>query len=283
MRVRFDLHLHTTASDGLLQPEEVVRRAAACGLFCIAVTDHDTTAGVEKAREEGRKLGLPVLPGAELAADFGSELHILGYGMDIASQAWRTFASEQQSRRAERNSRMLDKMDELGLTLPEEYRPWNVPGEYGRMHMALGLVQAGYAQSVQQAFAEYLGHGAPAYVKRRKFASTELIAAIKAASGEAVLAHPGRIGSGLAETGRLIKELRGQGLDGVEAFYPSHEPEEAAYYAKMAAEAGLVCTYGSDWHGYGEEGPAQGFDGFDIPDATVTWLNSLLRKSGGFQ
>lgn len=283
MRGRFDLHLHTTASDGLLTPEQVVRAAAEAGLVCIAVTDHDTTAGVERVRAEGERLALPVIPGAELAADYGSELHILGYGMDIRSEAWQAFAREQQARRAERNSRMLDRLEELGLALPEEYRPWNVQGEYGRMHMALGLVQAGHAKDVRQAFERYLGHGRPAYVKRRKFAAKELIAAIGTAGGEAVLAHPGRTGMSLQETGKLIEELRAHGLCGVEAYYPSHEPEEALYYAKLAAGAGLVCTYGSDWHGFAGEGPAVGFDSFQIPDGTYIWLEGLLKKAGGNQ
>lgn len=282
MPERFDLHLHTTASDGLLPPEKLVQRAAEAGLFCIAVTDHDTTAGVALAQAEGKRLGLPVIPGAELAADYMSELHILGYGMEIESEAWRGFAREQQKRRAERNTTMLERMDELGLELPEEYRPWNVQGEYGRMHMAQGLIRGGYVRDVQQAFEMYLGFGRPAYVKRRKFAVSELILAIKSAGGAPVLAHPGRVGMALAETGRLIEELAGQGIAGVEAFYPSHEPEEAAYYAKTARALGLVCTYGSDWHGYSEVGPAEGFDTFDIPEETVIWLHGLLKKAGGF-
>lgn len=309
MRGRFDLHIHTTASDGLLSPEEVVRRAAGAGLMCVAVTDHDTCAGVARAREEGRRLGLPVVAGAEFTAEHAGELHILGYGMAMESDAWKAFSAAQRGRRAERNSRMLEGMEALGLDIPEEYRPWNVPGEYGRMHMALGLVAAGFAKDVQDAFDRYLGIGRPAYVRRRKFTAAEIISAIAKAGGAAVLAHPGRMGEqrpkDAASPGRmgkqrlkdatgpgrmgeqrermtgLVSELKVQGLAGIEAFYPSHSPEEAARYRELAGREGLVCTYGSDWHGHDRAGLACGFDDFDIPERTYEWLESLISSTGG--
>jgi 3',5'-nucleoside bisphosphate phosphatase len=283
MRGKFDLHLHTMASDGVLEPEEVVRRAAQAGLLCIAITDHDTDRGIERARQESRRLQgiLPVIGGMELTAEFPGEMHILGYGMDFESPAWQSFSAEQRRRRAERNSQMLDRMEALGLDIAEEYRPWNVPGEYGRMHMALGLVQAGEAGNVQEAFERYLRMGAPAYMKRRKFTSAEIISAVKEAGGIAVLAHPGRMNAALAEIKKLVLELKEQGLGGVEAFYPSHEPEEAEYYRELAQSAGLVCTYGSDWHGLDKSGLAWGFDDFKIPDSTYAWLENLAKRAGG--
>jgi len=281
MRGKFDLHLHTAASDGLLEPEEVVRKAAGTGLACIAITDHDTTKGVARAREEGIRLGFPVIAGAEFTAEHTGELHILGYGMDMDTPAWQAFSAEQRKRRAERNARMLDRMGELGLVLPEEYRPQNIQGEYGRMHMALGFVEAGYAGSVQQAFDRYLGIGAQVYVKRRKFTTAEIISAVKASGGCAVLAHPGRMGMGFAEIDGLVIELKRQGLEGIEGFYPLHKPEESAYFKELAERAGLLCTYGSDWHGYDESGLARGFDGFDIPESTYIWLENQMAKAGG--
>jgi predicted metal-dependent phosphoesterase TrpH len=135
--------------------------------------------------------------------------------------------------------------------------------------------------NVQQAFDRYLAADAPAFVKRRKFTSTEIISAVKAAGGCAVLAHPGRLEAGREEIAQLIDELKQQGLEGIEAFYPSHGPEEAAYYRELAESAGLVCTYGSDWHGLDESGLACGFDGFDIPEGTYAWLENLVTKAGG--
>jgi predicted metal-dependent phosphoesterase TrpH len=280
VRGRFDLHLHTTASDGLLAPEEVVRRAAGAGLMCIAVTDHDTCAGVARAREEGEKLGLPVIAGAEFSAEHAGELHILCYGMAMGSPAWEAFSKEQRKRRMERNTVMLERMDAMGLDIPEEFRPWNLPGEYGRMHMAQGLVEAGYASDVQDAFDRYLGPGKPAYMKRRKFTAEEIISAVKKAEGSAVLAHPGRMGMGRERMAGLVSELKEQGLAGLEAFYPSHTLEEAAYYRELAESEGLVCTYGSDWHGHDRAGLAYGFDEFDIPESTYEWLD-LISGMGG--
>lgn len=279
-RGKFDLHLHTNASDGAFSPAQVVDCAAAAGLWCVAVTDHDTTSGVAEAVARGAAAGIAVLPGVELSADYRTELHLLGYGMNIASTAWRAFAAEQQKRRAERNLMMLEKLGKLGLTLPEEYMPSRVPGEYGRMHMALGLKQAGYVSDVQQAFDMYLGHRAPAYVKRRKFAPAELIRSVKAAGGAAVLAHPGRMEADDAELERLVFELKAGGIEGIEAYYPLHASEESSKYAALGRKAGLVCTYGSDWHGLGGA-PACEFERFEIPGETVGWIQQLVRKSGG--
>lgn len=279
---KFDLHLHTKASDGRLEPEEVAARAAAQGLMCIAITDHDTTNGVKRAQAAGKALGLPVIPGVELTAEYGTELHLLGYGMDIHSPAWAGFAAEQQRRRAQRNTLMLDRLDELGLTIPEEFKPWNVQGEYGRVHMALGLIEAGHTESIQQAFDRWLGIGAAAYIKRRKFSHEEIIAAVNAAGGQAVLAHPGRMGISHEEIARLVNDLAREGLAGIEVFYPLHSADEADFYAGLADENGLVCTFGSDWHGRTGVTLAQGFESFVIPDSTYAWLEGLLPATGGF-
>lgn len=280
---KFDLHLHTTASDGMLEPEVVVAKAAAAGLVCIAVTDHDTTKGVERAQAEGARLGMPVLSGAEFSAEWTGELHILGYGMDIRSPAYLAFVEEQKCRRAERNGKMLKKIKALGMELPDEYTPAGIRGEYGRKHMALGMVTAGYADSIDQAFDKYLDIGMPAYAKRWKFTAAELISSIRDAGGHAVLAHPGRMKTSRDGLLRLVLELSAQGLDGIEAFYPSHTREEAHFYVELAHRAGLVCTYGSDWHGHDKAGLAYGFDDFDIPDDTYRWLQGLLDRVGGFQ
>lgn len=277
-RRRFDLHLHSNASDGLLPPEKLVEWANEAGLVCIAVTDHDTTQGIPRALEAGARLGFPVITGAEFAAAGDAELHILGYGMDIGSAPWLAFTAEQQRRRAERNGLMMRRLHELGLTIPEEYRPARVRGEYGRMHVARGLVAAGHAGSVQQAFDRFLGAGRPAHVRRRKFSAPELIAAIGQAGGKAVLAHPGRLGLAGEGLEELVASLAAQGLAGIEAYYPSHTREASALYRAMALRHGLVCTYGSDWHGAEPAGLAFGFDDFDIGQETFSWLTGLIGR-----
>ncbi len=278
----FDLHLHTNASDGLLPPEQVVQAAAQAGLIAVAITDHDTAAGVERARAEGRRLGLPVIAGVELSAEAESPMHILGLGVDIDSPAYQAFVEEQKTRRRQRNEEMLRRMADQGLTLPEDCLPQGVPGEYGRKHMALGLVKSGRAADVNDAFRRYLGRGCPCYVKRRKFSSCELIAAVNASGGQAVLAHPGRMGLDDNRLEQLLACLAAEGLAGVEAFYSLHTAEQAEAYRAMADNLGLVCSYGSDWHGFGEPTLAMGFDRFCIPERTLQWLNDLIR-SGGYE
>lgn len=276
----FDLHVHTTASDGLLSPEQVVQRAAAAGLMAIAVTDHDTAGGVARAQAEGRRLGLPVIAGVELSAESDCQMHILGLGVDIESPAYRAFVEEQKIRRRERNAVMLDLLCEKGFTLPPDCLPDGVPGEYGRKHMAMGMVRAGYVPDLNTAFRRYLDHGRPCYVKRRKFCSGELIDAVRASGGQAVLAHPGRIGLRLDDIAHLAARLRDEGLAGIEAFYPLHSLVEADAYRANAQELGLVSTYGSDWHGGDERGLAARFAEFEIPEDTISWLNDLIRAGG---
>lgn len=274
MSRRFDLHLHTTASDGRLTPEEVLSAAAAVGLQCLAITDHDTTDAVDRAVAAGKPLGLPVIPGAEFSAEFEGELHILGYGIDIHSAGYGAFIARQQRRREERNAMMLARLGELGITLPQEFLPQSAPGTYGRMHMARGMVAAGVVETTQQAFERYLGHGAPAYVYRRKFSAQELIGAIRACGGQAVLAHPGRMELGQHALRALVKELTTLGLAGLEVFYPTHSGEEITFYTALAAEHRLVCTYGSDWHG-GDSRIAARFEDFSIPEQTYQWIEEL--------
>ncbi len=276
----FDLHLHTNASDGALSPEDVVRAAARLGLKAIAITDHDSTAGVESAQAEGRRLGLPVISGAEFSAAFDGELHILGYGLDLHSSAYLDFQAGQQRRREERNGHMLEKLRSLGVYLPAQHLPASAPGVYGRVHMARGMVAAGYVSSMDEAFRRYLGYGRSAYVARRRFESAEIIASIMQSGGQAVLAHPGRMGLQQSDMAALVVRLRGQGLAGIEAFYPTHTDDDVAFYTRLAADAALVCTYGSDCHWRSGEMAAQAFGRFPIASATYAWLDTLVRGCG---
>jgi predicted metal-dependent phosphoesterase TrpH len=170
---------------------------------------------------------------------------------------------------------MVRRLDALGMALPEQWQPQNAAGVYGRMHMARGLVSAGYAASLQDAFERFLRRGAQAYVSRRKFPSQDLIRAIRSSGGQAVLAHPGRMRLGAAAIERLIRSLASQGLAGIEAFYPTHTGEEAEYFAALARDMSLVCTYGSDYHGSGGA-IAQEFERFPIGRQTYEWLEELV-------
>ena len=247
-----DLHLHSTASDGELTPEQVVERAKGKGIECIALSDHDTAAGVEQAQAAGRRLGVTVLPAIELSAAFAGELHILGYGLDIRHADFCAFTRQQQLRRAQRNRRMVEALQQAGLGITEAACRRLAPGageNWGRSHMARALVEKGCCADTKEAFDRYLGYGKSCYVPREKTPPAECIGLIHRCGGLAVLAHPGLIQVPEHQLFALIHGLQAQGLDGLEAYYPQHSPKEAAQYVRIARMLGLYVTYGSDFHG----------------------------------
>ncbi|MCM3746160.1 PHP domain-containing protein [Paenibacillus pasadenensis] len=247
-----DLHLHTTASDGVDSPSEVVRLAAAKGLSVIAITDHDTMDGVAEAVLEGKKLSLLVIPGIELStASGGKDIHVLGYGMDAADNRWQERLRLQGSVRERRNAAMLERLASLGIPLQLEeveaaaLAAGGSPSSLGRPHVAAALVARGAAASIRDAFDRYLGEGAPAYVSQPRITPEEGIEWIIEAGGVPVLAHPGLYGwDELAE--RLAAGGR---LQGIEARHSDHTVEQERGYAELAERYGLLVTGGSDYHG----------------------------------
>lgn len=241
-----DLHVHTTASDGTERPEEVVARARRLGLHGLAVTDHDTLDGVAPALAAGRALGIEVLPGVELGTRRdGREVHLLGYLMDTEEaellDVLRTFREARERRLDE----MLARLAALGL--PVERRQVQAEagaGAVGRPHVARVLVKMGAAASLDEAFARYLGEGRPAYVPRLKLSPERAIGLIRRAGGVAVLAHPG-----LNADDAFISALVDAGLQGLEAYYPEHDPAMTAHYLELCRRYRLVATGGSDFHG----------------------------------
>lgn len=254
---RADLHAHTTASDGVDSPAAVARLTAEAGLAAVAITDHDTMAGVEEAVREGKRLGLLVLPGIELSAsEDGIDIHVLGYGMDAGDPLWRERLLRQGSARTRRNERMVEQLQALGIdmTLEEAVEAARAagaaPASLGRPHLASVLVAKGAAASIRDAFDRYLGEGAPGYAALPRIAPEEAIEWILEAGGVPVLAHPGLYGRD-----DIVKRLAGGGrLAGIETSHPSHDERQEQRYAAIAARFGLIQTGGSDYHGRrGEE------------------------------
>ncbi len=284
-----DLHIHTTASDGVMSPSEVVRYAKSKGLQAIAITDHDTIDGVSEGLEEGKKIGLEVIPAIEISVqyDHGS-MHLLGYFIDIDHPLLNEKLRELQKARAERNPKMIEKLNQLGIPITyEEVLRASGGGQVGRPHFAQVLVEKRYVGSFQEAFERYLKKGAPAYVDKFRFTSQEAIKFITEANGVAVLGHPNTLGlNGPIELEQLLMNLIREGLKGIEVYYPEHSPSETVQYKSMAERYGLVITGGTDYHGIEKNGVDIGIGrgdmrlSYSMVEALKEARNSS-EKSGG--
>jgi predicted metal-dependent phosphoesterase TrpH len=246
-----DMHAHTTASDGDQSPSELVRRASEIGLTAIAVTDHDTTAGVAEALEAGRRLGVQVIPGIELSAEVErGQCHILGYFIDPQSPPLLTRLHEVVDNRNKRNGKIVGKLQALGFNVTLEEIEAEAGGQVvARPHFAKVLLRKGHVGSMQEAFDVYLGKGAKAYVERDRLTQEEAISLLHEAGGVAVLAHPNNLKRDPQETEAFIAEMKEMGLDGMEARYNLHTPDDTARYLAMAQRLGLLTSGGSDFHG----------------------------------
>lgn len=250
MRRYYDLHAHTTASDGTFTPRELVEHAKRRGLAGVAVTDHDSTDGIAEAVAAGKELNVDVVPGVEINTEYkGKEVHVLGYYFDIASGTLQELFRTLRNERVSRMERILEKLRLLGVPVDRnEVTAEAGKGAIGRPHIARVLVKNGVVRDMREAFDKFLGKGAPAYVERYKFSPAEAVRLIREARGVPVLAHPGLVGKD-----ELIQELLPAGLLGIEAFHPDHPEEACSRYAKMARDLGLIATGGSDFHGSGAE------------------------------
>jgi len=247
-----DLHLHTTASDGTLSPEEMVAEALRLGMQVIAPADHDTVLGVEPALQAAQGRGLVVVPAVEINTDYrGREVHLLGYFVDHSSDDLAGALQALREGRRTRNRAILERLAQLGHPV-EEARVEQIAGgeSVGRPHIAAALVEAGHAASGQQAFERWLGRGKPAFVPRPRFTPRQAVALIRSAGGIAVLAHPAKGG---AED--LIPRLVDAGLQGLEAFHTDHTPGATERYLRLARERGLLVTGGTDSHGPSADRP----------------------------
>jgi predicted metal-dependent phosphoesterase TrpH len=247
---RVDLHIHTTASDGMFAPEDVVRMAKEAGLVAIAITDHDTVGGVAQAVAAAAKWGMELVPGIEIStlAD-GQDVHVLGYFVDTEQEWFLKRLQSLHNTREERNRKIIGKLNELGIAITWEEvqakkRGASPQKNIGRPHIAEVLVDKGVVRSMNEAFDRYLGKDGAAYVTTKRISPFEAIDLIKEAGGVPVLAHPG-----LYENDALVEEIIAHGLAGLEVYHPDHDEEHTQRYREMAEQHGLIVTGGSDFHG----------------------------------
>jgi predicted metal-dependent phosphoesterase TrpH len=247
-----DLHTHSNASDGTMEPQEVVRLAKERGLAAFALTDHDTIDGLSEAMAAGRELDLEVIPGVEISArhNLGS-MHILGYFLDYESELLASRLAVLKQARKDRNPQIIAKLNKLGIPVTmEQVEAISGGGQVGRPHIAQALYQGGYVRSLQEAFDIFLGNNGKAYVSKFRFPPGEAIAMIRDAKGIAALAHPFTLGLHTFEALMpLLQELMDLGLAGVECYYPEYSPDQEALYLSLAKKLGLLITGGSDFHG----------------------------------
>jgi len=252
MKKFIDLHTHSTASDGSYSPAEVVRLAKEGGLAAMALTDHDTVDGLPEAVAAGAELGVEVIPGVEISAQFpGGTMHILGLFVEYHNGRLDERLAVLKQARIDRNPRIIAKLNALGIPITmEQVNQISGGGQVGRPHIARALMEAGYVQDLQEAFDKYLGWHRPAYVSKFRFPPEAALAMIREAKGIPVLAHPFTLGLGSAYALKnLIIELKGLGLAGLEVYYSEHTPEQEALYLKLVRELDLQISGGSDFHG----------------------------------
>ncbi len=277
-RNRIDLHIHSTASDGVFTPSEVVHLALERGLAVIALTDHDTLGGVVEAQRAACDTGLEVIASVEVNSEGEwGDLHFLGYYVDLENGLLRERLRAMQDVRVERARRMVERLREMGMVLEwEEVRALAGGDSVGRPHVARALLSRGYVATMQEAFARFIGHDGPAYVPRQRLAPPEVIQTVIAAGGVPVIAHPAHSGPAAV---KRIPEFVGYGLRGVEVYYPDHLPEEIEMLLGLCQEYGLLATGGSDFHGPGSsEGAPLG--SVYVPLECVEWLREAASEHG---
>ncbi len=271
-----DLHTHTTASDGRCAPAELVARAAAAGVTVLAVTDHDTVGGCAATAAACLSSNIEFVPGIEITAVVAeTDVHMLGYFMDITSSPFLDFLAEQRQTRIDRVRLMVDKLATLGVHVdvdailaPALADPRK---SAGRPWIARALVAAGVVASTDEAFERWLGRGRPAFVARDGAAPPEVIERIHDAGGIASLAHPG-----LLKRDEWIPGFAGAGLDALEAYHSRHDAAATAHYAALAAQLGVAVSGGSDFHADEAHGPAAP-GAVSLPAAEYQRLTALNR------
>lgn len=251
MEKRIDLHLHTTASDGTDSPARAVARAKELGLAAVAITDHDSVAGIAEALRAGEELGVEVIPGIEVSADYrGNKAHIVGLFIDPHREELRPAVEWSVFERAQRNEKIVGAMAADGFDISLEILNELYPDSMlGRPHMAEYLMKKGYVSSVKEAFNRYLGEGCPYYRDKERIPMERAVAAIRASGGIAVVAHPLQYGYSEEELICFLQTARECGCLAMEAYYSEHSPDEQEMLLAMAPAFELKVSGGSDYHG----------------------------------
>ncbi|MCL2474858.1 MAG: PHP domain-containing protein [Chloroflexi bacterium] len=267
-----DLHIHTTASDGIYSPKEIVSKAKTMGLQTIAITDHDTVSGLKEAMQAAKLYQIEVIPGVEISTDFTDGLaHVLGYFIDYENKKFTACLEKMKIERQDRAQAILRKLQKLNINIAFE-KVAEIAGDatIGRPHVAAAMVEMGFVPDMVTAFDLYLAEGRPAYADRLKITPREACQAIRQAGGIAVLAHPFTVRNYQA----LIANLR-PFLSGIETYYGEFNEEQKKELLHFSCKYQLIPTGGSDFHGEDRAGAPLGVGG--APDYIVNLLKKASR------
>jgi predicted metal-dependent phosphoesterase TrpH len=271
-----DLHIHSTASDGRLSPEEVVAKAAGLGLKIMALTDHDSIEGIVPALKAAVAFpGLKVIPGVEISTDMpDGQAHVLGYYIDFHGDELKSALERFRNSRDRRARGMVTKLAGLGIDIDWE-RVKEIAGEgsVGRPHIARAMLEKGYISTLGEAFNKYIGQDGPAYVERDKMTPAEAVKLIIQARGLPVLAHPFTVKT----PEPLIGELKEAGLIGIEAYYKDYSPEQTDTILGWAEKHNLIATGGTDYHGI-DDSTEVILGSVDVPLESAAKLTALADK-----
>lgn len=270
----YDLHCHSTASDGMLGPAQVVRRAAANGVQILALTDHDEICGLSEARAQAALSGVHLVNGVEVSISWdGTTIHVVGLNVDPDNPRLQQGLEAIRSGRAERAKRMSQDLERVGISgsLEGAYAYVQNRNLIGRTHFARFLVAKRYVSDVKSVFQHYLVSGKPGYVPHQWATLQEGMDCIAAAGGVAVLAHPGRYKLARAQIRKLLAEFKDRGGASVEVITSAHTSEQFMEYAILAREFGFSASRGSDFHGPGESRVDLGRLPHLAPDLKPVW------------
>ncbi|MGL4642439.1 PHP domain-containing protein [Cetobacterium sp.] len=251
MKKKYDLHTHTTYSDGTFTVEELLKRAKYTGLAGIAITDHDTMEGISEARIIAKNLDLDFISGIEFSCSYdGYEIHILGYLLDEKSEKLSSKLIELKKARSNRNEKIVKRLNSLGLKITLEEIEAEATGSIiSRAHICNAMMKKGFVYTKGEAFKQYLGRKGAAYIEKESSNPFEIIKLIKECNGVSALAHPSLVCDSVEKVEKILDLLIEAGLDGLEVEYSSYTPKQTKYYKELAKSKNLLMVGGSDFHG----------------------------------
>lgn len=274
-----DLHTHSTASDGIYSPSQLLQKAHEAGLRVLALTDHDTTNGIAEAAQAAHKLGIDFIPGIEINTDTsGGEVHVLGYFPELERPAFQAVLTSLRDARERRGQRMVELLNEHGIAITWERVREIAQGTVGRPHVAKALMEAGYVQSIGEAFDKYIGKGCIGYVQRYRISPVDATRLIDSVNGLPVIAHP-LTTPGLSTLREWLPELCDAGMVGLETYYGPYTENDERGLRALAEEYNLIPTGGSDFHGPGIHPTPLG--GRYVPYEAVEGLKAAAAQRQG--